>query len=139
MPRGRKKKVVEEQIEEQPILETTNEEQELPSLGLGDAIEKVTNFLGINKCQKCEERRKKFNKAFPFLNHDKMDKLQGEDVEVMKRVLANTMVENNDANAIFEMYNRIYKPRPLVKRCMCPGLFRKLIERLELLMPDEEQ
>lgn len=143
MAKGRKKKIQEEvkPIEEQAIDLTApaqEDEPQLESAGIGDTVEKLTSLLGIQKCAKCEERRKKFNKAFPFLNHEKMDKLEGKDVEVMKRVLATTLVENDDANAIFEMYNRIYKPRPQVKRCMCPGLFRKLIERLEYLMPDEE-
>ena len=36
------------------------------SKGMGDTIKKVLSFLGFKACDGCEERRKKFNKAFPY-------------------------------------------------------------------------
>lgn len=36
--------------------------------GIGDAIKKVTEFLGIEQCPKCIERQGKFNRWFPFKN-----------------------------------------------------------------------
>ena len=114
-------------------------EQKLPSLGLGDTIAKITDALGIEKCEPCEERRKNFNKLFPWLSYKDFPQLEGEDLELMRRVLATNIVENDDAVATFALYNRIYTPRPPVKRCMCPGLFRQIIERLMVLMPEDEQ
>ena len=114
-------------------------EQKLPSLGLGDTIAKITDALGIEKCEKCEERRKNFNRLFPWLSYKDYPQLQGEDLELMRRVLATNMGENDDAVATFALYNRIYTRRPPVKRCMCPGLFRQIIERLMVLMPEDEQ
>ena len=37
-----------------------------PSQGLGDVVKKVTNAIGIPTCNKCEERRKKLNRIFPY-------------------------------------------------------------------------
>ena len=34
--------------------------------GLGDIIERLTNAVGIPKCGKCEERRKRLNAKFSF-------------------------------------------------------------------------
>jgi len=42
-------------------------EQDLGISGIGDIIAKVTDTLGINKCNECIERQKKFNKTFPFI------------------------------------------------------------------------
>jgi len=36
------------------------------SRGLGDTIAKITGAVGIKTCGKCEERRKKLNKIFPY-------------------------------------------------------------------------
>jgi hypothetical protein len=34
--------------------------------GLGDAVAKVTDFLGIEKCEGCEKRQAKLNALMPF-------------------------------------------------------------------------
>jgi len=43
---------------------------ELPGLkqpvGLGDAVKAVTSAVGISTCGKCEERRRRLNKALAF-------------------------------------------------------------------------
>lgn len=36
--------------------------------GLGDAIAKVTEAIGIEKCEGCNKRQTKLNKMFPFKN-----------------------------------------------------------------------
>jgi len=113
-------------------------EEKLPSLGLGDAIKSVTSALGIETCGRCEERRKNLNKMFPWLNYKEFPQLEGEDLDLMRRVLANPIVQNDDAVATFALYNKIYSSRNPVKRCLCPGLFRQIVERLNLLMPEGE-
>jgi len=36
------------------------------NLGLGDAVAKVTQAVGIKPCSPCEERRRKLNEAVQF-------------------------------------------------------------------------
>lgn len=40
----------------------------VPMRGLGDAIERVTQTVGIAPCGGCKERRDKLNKIVPFEN-----------------------------------------------------------------------
>jgi hypothetical protein len=135
---GRKKKIQEEPIE-QPIVDITAPAQEneptLPSAGLGDTVAKITEFLGIEKCEPCEERRKKWNKKFPWLSPEDLDKLEGEDAELLARVkLTPHAVQNDDVNALFALYNKVFSPKRPIKRCSCPGLLRTIVERLDLLV-----
>lgn len=117
------------------ITATTEQEQILPSAGLGDTIAKITNFLGIEKCDACEERRKKWNKQFPWLTPQDLDKLEGEDAELLERVKKTPhAVVNDDVNALFALYNKVYSPRRPLKRCQCPGLLRTIVERLSILV-----
>jgi len=37
-----------------------------PARGVGDAVAKVTKFVGIRPCGGCQHRRELLNKAFPF-------------------------------------------------------------------------
>jgi hypothetical protein len=131
-----KKKVTKK---EEPIVDLTApaspDEQTLPSAGLGDTIKSITNALGIETCTKCEERRKNLNKMFPWLRAKEMEPLAGEDLELMIRVRKTPQaVENDDVDALFKLYNKIYSPQRPIKRCQCPGLLRTVVERLELLM-----
>lgn len=140
-PRATKTKV--ETLKDQDIVDltasgTTEDEQSLPAQGLGDTIKSITSALGIQTCTKCEERRKQLNRIFPWLNAKDMPRLQGEDMELMRRVLKTpSHVVNDDVNALFALYNSIYSPKRPVKRCTCPGLLRQIVERLTLLMEED--
>jgi hypothetical protein len=141
MARGRKKKVVEEQpIEQEQITvdltaPAQEDEQTLPSAGLGDTVAKITNFLGIPKCEPCEERRKKWNKDFPWLTPEDLDKLEDDDAELLKRVKQTpSAVKNEDVIALFALYNKVFSPKRPIKRCQCPGLLRTIVERLSVLL-----
>ena len=117
---------------------TTEETQTLEAQGLGDSIKAITSALGIKTCAKCEERRRQLNRLFPWLNASNMVKLEGDDVELMRRVIATpSRVVNDDVNGLFALYNRIYKPSPQIKRCSCPGLMGQMVERLTLLMEED--
>jgi len=35
-------------------------------VGAGDLVKKVTDALGIRPCSKCEQRRRRMNRAFAF-------------------------------------------------------------------------
>jgi hypothetical protein len=134
---GRKKKI-QEPIEE-PIVDITAPAQEneptLPSAGLGDTVAKITEFLGIEKCEPCEERRKKWNKKFPWLTPEDLDKLEGDDAQLLARVKKTPhAVQNDDVNALFSLYNKVFSPKRPIKRCSCPGLLRTIVERLDLLV-----
>lgn len=113
----------------------TPDEQSLPAAGLGDTIKSITNAIGIPTCSKCEERRKSLNKMFPWLKADEMQRLQGEDEALLIRIRKTPQaVQNDDVDALFALYNRIYSPQRPIKRCQCPGLLRTVVERLELLL-----
>lgn len=118
--------------------DSSNINVSLPSSGLGDTIKKITSAIGIQTCGKCEERRKKLNKLFPWLNSKDMDKLKGDELELMKRVINKpSEVSNDDVNSLFTLYNKIYSPSRPVKRCQCPGLLRQIVERLTLLIEED--
>lgn len=135
----RKKKTIEPAIEEKPIVDITAPAEEneptLPAAGLGDTVAKITDFLGIEKCEPCEERRKKWNKQFPWLTPQDLDKLEGEDAALLERVKATPQaVKNEDVIALFALYNKVYTPKRPIKRCQCPGLLRTIVERLSILL-----
>jgi hypothetical protein len=53
--------------------------------GLGDAIKKVTDALGIEQCDGCKKRQSKYNKLFPF---KKVQKPTEEDMIFLTRVFS---------------------------------------------------
>lgn len=127
-------KPIEETLDLTAPAPATQDEQTLPSAGLGDTIKSITNALGIPTCGKCEERRKRLNKVFPWLQAKEMEQLQGEDLELMIRVLGKpNAVVNDDVDYLFKLYNQKYAPKHPIKRCSCPGLLRLVVERLTLL------
>ena len=101
-------------------------EQDLGIGGLGDLIAKVTDTLGIEKCQKCEERQSRLNRLFPWLKASR-DVTQ-EERELMKRINAKPSIENDDVNALFKLYNELFSSK--LSRCNCSGLIKKMIERI---------
>lgn len=125
-------------VSSEKLLQELNEPEQilepLPSKGLGDSIAKVTSFLGIEPCEPCKQRKDTLNRLFPYLKADTMEKLNDEDQMLMERILKIDPVPNNEAIALFALYNKIYKPSPPIKRCLCPGLFKTIIERLKLVM-----
>lgn len=139
MGRGRKPKTKEQPVQEEQVIDITapalENEETLPAAGLGDTVAKITDFLGIKKCEPCEERRKKWNKEFPWLLPQDLDKMETEDYELLKRVKATpSAVKNEDVIALFDLYNKIYNPKRPIKRCQCPGLLRTIVERLSNLL-----
>lgn len=101
-------------------------EQDLGIGGLGDLIAKVTDTLGIDKCERCEERQSRLNRLFPWLKASR-DVTQ-EERDLMARINSNNIIQNNDVNALFKLYNELFSSK--VKRCACPGLIAKMIQRI---------
>jgi hypothetical protein len=97
--------------------------------GIGDVIENITSVLGIEKCTECEERRKKFNKSniFPWMKSE-IREVTDTERELMQRVNASHMIQNNDVVALFALYNSLFDSN--TKRCNCPGLIRRMIGRI---------
>lgn len=108
--------------------ETT--EQDLGIGGLGDAIKAVTEALGIEQCEKCKERQSRLNRLFPWLKASR-DVTQ-EERELMERINSKPTIENDDVNALFRLYNELFGTK--VSRCNCPGLIKKMIERINVFI-----
>lgn len=117
---GRKKK----EIILEGDIETTD--QKLSLGGFGDLVKSVTEVLGITQCDECIERQKKFNKAFPFIKVSR--DLTFEELKLMERINAKPIIQNDDVNALFKMYNEVFTSN--IKRCNCPGLIAKMIQRI---------
>ena len=118
-----KKKIVLEE----PIEET---KQDLGIGGLGDLIAKVTDSLGIEKCEKCEKRQTKLNHLMPWLQTSR--ELNEEEKEFVRFIQRKPVIQSDDVNRLFSLYNEIYNARN--KRCNCPELIGKMIQRLNDIM-----
>ena len=101
-------------------------EQNLGIGGIGDIIAKVTDTLGINKCDECVERQKNFNKAFPFIRVSR--DLTFDELKLMEKINSSYTIQNDDVNSFFKMYNEVFTSN--VKRCNCPELIAKMIQRI---------
>lgn len=112
---------------EEPI-EKTN--QDLGIGGLGDLIAKVTDSLGIEKCEGCEKRQDKLNHLMPWLKVSR--DLTTEEKEFLVFIQNKPVIQSNDVNRLFVLYNEIYFAKN--KRCSCPELVAKMIQRLNDIM-----
>lgn len=114
-----KKKIVLEE----PVEET---KQDLGIGGLGDLIAKVTDSLGIEKCEGCEKRQDKLNHLMPWLKVSR--ELTEDEKEFIRFIQQKQIIQSNDVNRLFVLYNEIYYAKN--KRCNCPELIGKMIQRL---------
>jgi hypothetical protein len=105
-------------------IETTD--QKLSIGGLGDLVKSVTNVLGITQCDECIEREKRFNKAFPFIKVSR--DLTFDELKLMERINSCPVIQNDDVNYLFRMYNEVFTSK--LKRCNCPQLIAKMIQRI---------
>jgi hypothetical protein len=113
--------------------EAASDEPQLESSGLGDTIKKITNKLGLKTCEPCNERKKTLNRWFPYLNINNVELLNDEEQELLDKVLSHPIVSRENANKIFDLYNNRFNHKKKLKYCTCPGVFRTLLERLQLL------
>ena len=104
-------------------------EQDLGIGGLGDLIAKVTDGLGINKCQKCEDRQSRLNRLFPWLKASR-DVTEVE-IELMGRI--NKQLLDSDMINLFNLYNELFNSE--LSLCTdCTGLIKKMIERINVFI-----
>lgn len=122
MARGKKEVKLEGPIEKS--------EQDLGIGGLGDLVKSVTNVLGITQCSECIEREKRFNKAFPFIKVSR--DLTFDELKLMERINSCPVIQNDDVNSLFKMYNEVFTSK--LKRCNCPGLITKMIQRINIFI-----
>lgn len=111
------------------LLEKLNKEE----VGLGTMVEKVTKFFGIQPCESCNKRKDALNtfKLFPHLRKD-IRELNSEELQLMVIVNKKALIENDNVNALFKLYNDLFKTN--LKRCNCPGLVKTMIERINVII-----
>lgn len=119
-----KNKKISQQKKNESV-DLTKETSKEPVKGLGDVIKSVTSALGIETCEKCEERRQKLNKAFSFLKTVKRE-LTDEEVESLLLMEANKRIE--DGITFVNLYNDVFGTR--VKPCNCPSIYKELLSKL---------
>ena len=100
------------------------------SKGLGDTIAKITTALGIEPCEPCIKRKEALNKMFPYLKKD-VRELTEEEVELVDSVLNKTMIDGKTITKLFALYNNLFSTK--LEKCSCPGLLKKIIERLTVV------
>ena len=119
----RKKIILEDMVEE-----TTN--QKLETSGLGDLLANITSAIGIEPCEKCEQRKKALNKAFPWLKASR--EITDEEVDFIKYVSSTNTLQSDDVDTLFRLYNDVFSSKLI--RCACSGLVSKMIQRLGVLV-----
>lgn len=125
---NKNKKIAQQKVSEglkKESVDLTKETSKEPVKGLGDVIKSVTSALGIETCEKCEERRQKLNKAFSFLKTVKRE-LTDEEIESLLLMEANKRIE--DGTSFVKLYNDVFGTR--VKPCNCPSIYKELLSKL---------
>ena len=120
-----RKNVAKELKTEETIDLSNTKAENKPIKGLGDVVEKITKFFGIEPCDKCIKRKEKMN-TFEFLRL--MDTPTYDEVEMLKRTVVSKVLLEEDKKDFFAMYNRLFKRN--VKVCNCPGVILGMVETL---------
>ena len=119
----RKKKIILEEA-------TEKSNQDLGIGGVGDLIAKVTDTLGITKCEECEKRQTKLNHLMGWLKTTR--ELDDVEKEFVKFIQRKPVIQSADVDRLFSLYNEIYSAKN--KRCACAELIGKMIQRLNELL-----
>lgn len=92
-------------------------------LGLGDVVKVITNALGFETCDKCEERRQKLNKLFAFTKRGNL--ISDEDVAFIQSY---DKKYHDQQVTLVEIYNRVFDQA--ARHCACAGMLKKIHEEL---------
>jgi hypothetical protein len=95
--------------------------------GVGDLIKKATQLVGIEPCEKCEERRKSFNRALNFQNMD-LSFINDKAKELMVEINAHYIIKSKNVDKLFKLYNGVFKTKH--QRCNCPALLKTMVSKL---------
>jgi hypothetical protein len=133
MPRP--KKVTSNQESGSINFTAVNVSVELPSIGLGDTISKITSFFGVEPCAPCEERKKKLNRMFGYLKWDELEALSQRELEILEDMDRTQTLKQEYRDELFLAYNKrfVQDVRKYIKSCLCPGIILKIKETLDLL------
>lgn len=116
---------IEEVVPEVDEVMNIDVETNKPIEGLGDVIKAVTNAVGIETCDSCEERRKKLNRMFSFLKAVKRD-ITPEEVEFLNSI--GRTVTGEDRMELGRIYSEVFGTK--VNHCNCPALYKTILDKL---------
>ena len=94
--------------------------------GFGDVIKLFTSLFGLDTCDKCEERRVRFNRKFAFVRKGKL--ISDEDILFLQSV--GNEISKDQQERIIAIYNYVYSDNQEV--CYCAGLFKSIIDKLNI-------
>ncbi len=94
--------------------------------GFGDLIKLFTSFIGLDTCNKCEERRIRFNHKFAFVRKGKF--MSDEDIRFVQSV--GSVIPKEQQVRIMEIYNYVYSDN--LEVCYCAGLFKSIVDKLNI-------
>ena len=94
--------------------------------GFGDVIKLFTSLFGLDTCDKCEERRVRFNRKFAFVRKGKL--INDEDILFLQSVC--NMISKEQQERIIAIYNYVYSDNQEV--CYCAGLFKSVLDKLNI-------
>lgn len=94
--------------------------------GFGDVIKLITSLFGLDTCNKCEERRVKFNRKFAFVRMGKQ--MSDEDIFFLQSI--GNEISKEQQERIMAIYNYVYSDNQEV--CYCAGLFKSVIDKLNI-------
>lgn len=103
--------------------------------GLGDVIKTITNAVGIETCEGCEQRRVYLNELVPFTN-EKI--LTDSEIETILRNKESQKITAEDIRSLYSIYNRVFKVR--LETCYhCPSTIIKIKEDLWNVYTDQSK
>jgi hypothetical protein len=73
--------------------------------GAGDVIKIITDTVGIEQCDGCEERQAKLNDAIPFTKQGKLTEM---DCLTLKRLVKENGLAELDKKFVTDLYNKVF-------------------------------
>lgn len=99
--------------------------------GLGDVVATVTDALGIEPCDGCNQRKEKLNKLFPF----GVKELTNEQKEYLQQFFSveHKEISKEQQKELLGIYFDIYKKETFEPCDGCSGVWKSIINRLKKL------
>ena len=94
--------------------------------GFGDVIKLITSLFGLDTCSKCEERRKRYNKKFSFIQVGNV--INDADV-IFLQSLGNELNKEQQIR-IMAIHNYVFSSN--LEVCFCAGLFKSVLDKLNI-------